>query len=123
MREYEVIGLFESASRLLTNDLILLPEADLKVQFDMPDDRATDLMVEVYNPTEVDNIAFKITELLTPILEGWSTLFPAIDPAPRLDPYALAVLLLLTVVPYIVATIVPSWQAAITDPDPVMRTA
>ena len=228
MREYEVIGLFDSASRLLTNDLILLPEADLKVQFDMPaDDRATDLMVEVYNPTEVDNIAFKITErltdarpithaeilrtyetlfnwrgglllgiflgavaafmiiardkatglsvderreigilkaigwetsdilelkfwegavlaslafltgvtagyahvfylgaeLLTPILKGWSTLFPAIDLAPRLDPYALAVLLLLTVVPYIVATIVPSWQAAITDPDRVMRTA
>ncbi|EGV32155.1 protein of unknown function DUF214 [Thiorhodococcus drewsii AZ1] len=225
MQEYEVIGLFASPSRLLTNDLILLPEADLKAHFGMPDDRATDLMVEVYNPHEVDNISRKIlerlpdarpishaeiqrtyetlfnwrgglllamflgamaafmilawdkatglsaderreigilkaigwetsdilelklwegaalalvaflagvtagyahvqrfgAELLMPVLEGWSTLFPAIDLAPRIDPYALGVLFSLTVVPYIVATVVPSWKAAITDPDRVMR--
>lgn len=227
MGEYEVIGLFASPSRLLTNDLILLPEADLKALFGMPDDQATDLMIEVYNPREVENISRKILErlpdarpishaeilrtyetlfswrgglllamflgavaafmilawdkatglsaderreigilkaigwetsdilelkfwegvalalvaflagvtagyahvfyfgadLLAPILKGWSVLFPAIDLTPRLDPYGLAVLLLFTVVPYIVATIVPSWKAAITDPDRVMRTS
>lgn len=227
MREYEVVGLLASPSRLLTNDLILLPEADLKTQFGMPDGQATDLVVEVYNPREVDNIARKIlerlpdarpisqaeilrtydslfnwrgglllamslgavaafmilawdkatglsaderreigilkaigwetadilelklwegavlalvaflagvttahahvfhlgAELLRPVLQGWSTLFPTFDLAPRIEPYGLAVLFLLTVVPYIVATIVPSWKAAITDPDRVMRTA
>ncbi len=225
MQEYEVIGLFESPSRLLTNDLILLAEADLKALFGMPDDGATDLMIEVYNPREVANISRKIlerlpdarpighaeilrtyetlfnwrgglllamflgavaafmilawdkatglsaderreigilkaigwetadilalkfwegaalalvaflagvtagyahvfyfgAELLAPILKGWSVLFPAIDLEPRIEPYTLTVLFLFTIVPYIVATIVPSWQAAITDPDRVMR--
>ena len=227
MREYEVIGLFESPSRLLTNDLIVLPEADLRSLFGMPAGQATDLWVEVYNQREVDNIVGKIREefadarpitraeilrtyetlfswrgglllamflgavaafailawdkaaglsaderreigilkaigwetedilelrfwegavialvaflagvtagyahvfylkadLLAPILKGWSVLFPAIDLAPRVDPYELAVLLFFTVVPYIAATIVPSWKAAITDPDLVMRTS
>lgn len=227
MSEYEVVGLFKSASQLLTNDLILLPEADLKTLFAMPEDQATDLMIEVYNPLEVDNISRKILErlpdtrpishaeilrtyetlfnwrgglllamflgavaafmilawdkatglsaderreigilkaigwetsdilelkfwegavlalvaflagvtagyahvfylgagLLAPILQGWSTLFPAIDLAPQIEPYGLAVLLLFTVAPYIVATIVPAWKAAITDPDRVMRSA
>ena len=40
---------------------------------------------------------------------------------PFIDPYQVAVLFFLTVVPYTVATIVPSWRAAIIDPDSVMR--
>jgi ABC-type lipoprotein release transport system permease subunit len=227
MLEYEVIGLFTSPSQLLTNDLVLLPEADLKALFSLPHDRATDLLVEVYNPREVDNLIVKIlerltdtrpisraeilrtyetlfnwrgglllamalgavaafmilawdkatglsaderreigilkaigwetadvlelrfwegaalalvaflagvtagyghvfyfgAELLAPVLKGWSVLFPSFALQPRLEPYTLAVLFLFTVVPYVVATIVPAWQAAVTDPDRVMRTA
>ncbi len=225
MQEYEVVGILAGASRLLTNDLILLPERDLKTLLGLPDDRATDLLVEVYNPNEVANISRKLLErlpqarpishaeitrtydtlfdwrgglllamslgavaafmilawdkatglsaeerreigilkaigwetsdilelklwegaalaitafltgitagyahvfhsgaaLLRPVLQGWSTLFPSFDLAPRVEPYELGVLFLLTVAPYIAATIVPAWKAAITDPDRVMR--
>jgi len=40
---------------------------------------------------------------------------------PHVDPYQLAALFFLTVVPYTAATLVPSWRAAAVDPDAVMR--
>jgi lipoprotein-releasing system permease protein len=60
--------------------------------------------------------------LLAPVLKGWSTLYPEFHLIPYLDAYQLAVLFFLTVIPYTVATIVPSWRAANIDPDLVMRT-
>lgn len=225
MREFKVIGMFETRSQLLTNDLIVLSEADLKPLFAMPADRATDLVVSVYNPREIDNIARKIrerfadtrpitrseilrtydtlfnwrggmllamflgavaafailawdkatglsaderreigilkaigwetadilelkfwegaviaslafltgltagfahvflfdTQLLTPVLQGWSVLFPSFNLTPHVRIYELGLLFFFTVVPYIAATIVPSWKAAITDPDLAMK--
>lgn len=59
--------------------------------------------------------------LLTPVLKGWSTLFPPFRLIPRLDLYQLAVLAFLSVVPYVASTVIPSWKAAITDPDRVLR--
>lgn len=59
--------------------------------------------------------------MFTPVLRGWSVLFPAFQPLPHIDPYKVLVIMFLTVVPYIAATIVPSWKSAITDPDMVMR--
>jgi ABC-type lipoprotein release transport system permease subunit len=59
--------------------------------------------------------------LFTPALKGWSVLYPDFRLAPFIDPYQIAVLFFLTVVPYTVATIVPSWRAAVVDPDSVMR--
>ena len=59
--------------------------------------------------------------LLAPVLKGWSTLYPEFRLAPYLDAYQLVVLFFLTVVPYTVASIVPSWRAANIDPDLVMR--
>jgi len=38
-----------------------------------------------------------------------------------ITPYLVSVLFFLTVVPYTFATVVPSWRAATTDPDAVMR--
>jgi ABC-type lipoprotein release transport system permease subunit len=59
--------------------------------------------------------------LLEPVLAGWSTLRPRFRLVPFVSAYEVATLFFLTVVPYTVATIVPSWRAATVDPDSVMR--
>ena len=59
--------------------------------------------------------------LLTPVLRGWSVLFPDLRPTPHVDPYLLFAIAFLTVVPYVAATVAPSWKAATTDPDTVVR--
>ncbi len=59
--------------------------------------------------------------LFEPVLKGWAVLYPAFDPVPFVDGLQLATLFFFTVFPYTVATIIPIWQAAITDPDTVMR--
>lgn len=224
-RSFEVVGLFTSDSALLTNDLVLLGETDLKEFFALPADRATDLAVTVPNPAEVPTVARKITALLpgtrvvtrleiartydavftwrsgmalvsmvgalfafallawdkatglsaaeqheigvlkaigwdtadvlelkiwegiavsavsfllgiglgfvhvfllgapllAPALKGWSVLFPAFSPVPAVDALQVATIGFLTVVPYIASCIVPSWKAAIADPDAVLR--
>jgi lipoprotein-releasing system permease protein len=56
-----------------------------------------------------------------PVLKGWSVLYPHFRLVPYIDPYQIAALFFLTVVPYTTATIIPSWRAAIIDPDEVMR--
>jgi len=56
-----------------------------------------------------------------PVLKGWSVLYPHFRLIPYIDPYQIAALFFLTVVPYTAATIIPSWKAAIVDPDEVMR--
>lgn len=61
------------------------------------------------------------SSLFTPVLMGWSTLYPDFRLTPYLDFGQLSTLFFLTVVPYTVSTIVPSWRAAIIDPDAVMR--
>lgn len=68
------------------------------------------------------HVAYGRASLLAPVLAGWSTLYPEFRLAPSFDFYELATLFFLTVVPYTVATLVPSWRAATVDPDSVMRT-
>ncbi len=60
--------------------------------------------------------------LLQPVLKGWSVLYPQFTLTPYIDGYQLATLFFLTVIPYTVVTIVPSWRSATIDPDSVMRT-
>ena len=67
------------------------------------------------------HVFFFSARLFAPALKGWSVLYPDFRITPYIDPYQVAVLFFLTVVPYTVATIVPSWRAAIVDPDSVMR--
>ncbi len=71
--------------------------------------------------TAYGHVFFFSAFLFVPALKGWSVLYPAFRITPFVDPYQVAVLFFLTVVPYTVATIVPSWRAAIIDPDSVMR--
>jgi ABC-type lipoprotein release transport system permease subunit len=59
--------------------------------------------------------------LFEPVLRGWSALYPRFRLTPTVDGVDLLTLLLLTCVPYTVAVLVPTWRAATTDPDSVMR--
>ena len=61
------------------------------------------------------------SSLFEPVLKGWSVLYPNFKPVPFIDFYDVAVLFFITVIPYAVATLVPSWRAATIDPDEVMR--
>lgn len=59
--------------------------------------------------------------LFAPVLKGWSILYPEFQLKPYIDLYQLSTLFFLTVMPYTVATILPSWLAATADADSAMR--
>jgi hypothetical protein len=59
--------------------------------------------------------------LLAAAMKGWATLYPSFRLAPAVDPLEIGTLFVLTVVPYAAATLVPTWRAAIADPDAAMR--
>ena len=59
--------------------------------------------------------------LFRPVLQGWAVLYPEFALRPEVDGLQLFTLLFFTVVPFTAAVLVPSWRAAITDPDAVMR--
>ena len=67
------------------------------------------------------HVFFTSGTLFEPVLKGWAVLYPRFQPVPFIDPYQVATLFFLTVVPYTVATIIPSWGAATIDPDTIMR--
>ncbi|MBF0218852.1 MAG: FtsX-like permease family protein [Gammaproteobacteria bacterium] len=59
--------------------------------------------------------------LFAPVLKGWATLYPDFRLYPVIDALQLTTLFCFTVIPYAVATLVPTWRSAITDPEEVMR--
>ena len=59
--------------------------------------------------------------LFARVMKGWSVLYPDFRLVPAIDPYQVATLLVLTVLPYAAATVLPTWRAATVDPDAVMR--
>jgi lipoprotein-releasing system permease protein len=67
------------------------------------------------------HVFFTDVVLFEQVLKGWSTLYPTFKLVPYVSVYQMATLFFLTVVPYTVATIIPSWRAATIDPDSVMR--
>jgi ABC-type lipoprotein release transport system permease subunit len=67
------------------------------------------------------HVFFTSSALFEPVLKGWSVLYPKFKLTPFIDPYQVVTLFFMTVVPYTVATIVPSWRASTIDPDSVMR--
>ena len=60
--------------------------------------------------------------LFSPVIKGWSILYPEFRLTPIFSFFQIMQLFFLTVVPYTVVTIIPSWRAATVDPDQVMRT-
>jgi ABC-type lipoprotein release transport system permease subunit len=67
------------------------------------------------------HVFFSSAALFEPVLKGWSVLYPQFRLVPFIDFQQVAALFFLTVVPYTVATVIPSWRAATVDPDAVMR--
>jgi lipoprotein-releasing system permease protein len=67
------------------------------------------------------HVFFTSSILFEPVLKGWSVLYPDFKLVPFIDAYQISTLFFLTVMPYTVATIIPSWRAATVDPDSVMR--
>ncbi|MBN2034200.1 MAG: FtsX-like permease family protein [Deltaproteobacteria bacterium] len=67
------------------------------------------------------HVFFTSFMLFEPVLKGWAVLYPQFKITPFIDGAQVASLFFLTVVPYTVATIIPSWRAAVVDPDSVMR--
>lgn len=59
--------------------------------------------------------------LLRPVLAGWSVIFPSERPAFVFDGLQLGTLVLLAVLPYLVAILIPVWRTSTSDPDAVMR--
>jgi ABC-type lipoprotein release transport system permease subunit len=59
--------------------------------------------------------------LIAPVLKGWATLYPQFALTPSVDGLQLLSLAVLAILPYTLATLVPSWRAATTDPDTAMR--
>jgi ABC-type lipoprotein release transport system permease subunit len=67
------------------------------------------------------HIFFLGASFLAPALKGWSVIFPKFRLMPYINLYQVFTMFFLTVIPYIASIIIPSWKAAITDPDIVMR--
>jgi len=67
------------------------------------------------------HVFFTHSPLFESPLKGWSVLYPSFSLIPFIDSSQIAALFVLTVLPYTVATVIPSWTAATIDPDAVMR--
>jgi ABC-type lipoprotein release transport system permease subunit len=67
------------------------------------------------------HVFFSSALLFEPVLKGWAVLYPRFQLVPHIDPYQVLALFFLTVVPYTVATVITSWNAATVDPDSIMR--
>jgi ABC-type lipoprotein release transport system permease subunit len=67
------------------------------------------------------HVFFFSSSLFEPVLKGWAVLYPQFRLVPFIDASQVMALFFLTVVPYTVATLIPSWRAATVDPDSVMR--
>jgi ABC-type lipoprotein release transport system permease subunit len=59
--------------------------------------------------------------LLKPFMAGWSVLYPSFRLPFFIDLSSLLLVMMLAIVPYLTATLIPAWFAAITDPAEVMK--
>ena len=59
--------------------------------------------------------------IFAPVLKGWSVLYPRFDLPPRFSGSDIALLFLVSVVPYTLMTIIPVWRTATLAPDAALR--
>ena len=60
LKKVNIAGVFKTNLNLEANDVIVLSKQSAKEIFDMPDDKATDIVVRVPNPKEIPTISQKI---------------------------------------------------------------
>lgn len=60
LKKIAIAGVFDKATALESNDIILMPTEDVREIFAMQPNQATDIMVKVPNPEEIDTVASKI---------------------------------------------------------------
>jgi ABC-type lipoprotein release transport system permease subunit len=58
---------------------------------------------------------------LAEVLLGWSSIYPALQLTPAVDPGQVLVLGCLVVIPFVAASLVPAWRAATHDPHGLLR--
>ncbi|MBA3015355.1 MAG: FtsX-like permease family protein [Proteobacteria bacterium] len=67
------------------------------------------------------HVAFFDATLFRPIMLGWSVLHPALRLIPSVDLSEFILVLCLTVVPYLAATVIPAWRSAIIRADSALN--
>ena len=67
------------------------------------------------------HVYFASATLFEHALKGWSVLYPTFTLRPTVNAFEIATLFFLTVAPYSLITIIPTWSVAVSDPDAVMR--
>jgi len=67
------------------------------------------------------HVFFLEAPLLKPFFVGWSVMYPAYELQPAIGLGDLLIVVLIAVVPYLSATVVPAWLGAATDPAEVIR--
>jgi len=67
------------------------------------------------------HVSFFEAGLFRPILLGWSVLHPALRLVPAVDLGETLLVLCLTVVPYLAATVIPAWRSAIIPADSALN--
>ena len=59
-KKVSIAGVFDAQTQLESNDMILMSKENIREIFDIPQTKATDIVVKVPNPEEVSTIAAKI---------------------------------------------------------------
>ena len=57
-------GVFDSDIELESNDMIIMSKSNAREIFELDDSKATDIVVKVSNPDEIDTIALKIKQVI-----------------------------------------------------------
>jgi len=63
IKKVDIAGIFDSDTLLESNDMIVMSKEILREIFDMPDSKATDIVVKVANPQEIATVAQKIRQI------------------------------------------------------------
>ncbi|MCV6607594.1 MAG: FtsX-like permease family protein [Campylobacterales bacterium] len=63
IKKVSIAGVWDSKTDLESNDIIVMPEDLLREIFDMEENKATDIVVNIANPEEIDTVIAKIEAL------------------------------------------------------------